>query len=319
MASKVAVILLNMGGPEKESDIRPFLKNLFSDREIIQLPLQPILSRLIIFFRTPKVIENYRKIGGGSPLIKITAAQAQALEKALHAKGLDASVHMAMRYTPPRADDAVEAAGAAGAETLLVLPLYPHNSRATTGSSLNDLHRALDASSKKFDVKEITSWCDHPNYLDALAAKVREGLDAFPDEYRDQVEVVFSAHALPQKMIDDGDPYLEETKKTVQGVQDRIGPISHHLAFQSRSGPVQWMRPGTEEVIDDLAAQGKKALLMVPVSFVSDHIETLYEIDMLYKEQALERGIAAYRRSESLNTDPAFISALAKVVTDTLV
>ncbi len=318
MASKVAVILLNMGGPENESDIRPFLKNLFSDREIIQLPLQPILSRLIIFFRTPKVIENYRKIGGGSPLIRITRAQAEALEKQLRAQGLDASVHVAMRYTPPRADEAVDAALAAGAETLLVLPLYPHNSRATTGSSLNDLHRAMDSHSEKFAVKEITSWCDHPAYLDVLAAKVREGLDAFPAEYRDQIEVVFSAHALPQKMIDDGDPYLEETKKTVQGVLDRIGPISHHLAFQSRSGPVAWMRPGTEEVIDDLASQGKKALLMVPVSFVSDHIETLYEIDILYKEQALARGIVEYRRTESLNTDRAFISALARIVFEKL-
>lgn len=318
MASKVAVILLNMGGPENESEIRPFLKNLFSDREIIQLPLQPLLSRLIIFFRTPKVIANYRKIGGGSPLIKITRAQAEALEEALHAQGRDASVHVAMRYTPPRADEAVEAALVTGAVSLLVLPLYPHYSRATTGSSLNDLHRAIQARSETLEIKEITSWCDHPAYLDALAAKVREGLHAFPQQYRDEVEVVFSAHALPQKMIDDGDPYLTETKKTVQGVLDRIGPLSYHLAFQSRSGPVAWMRPGTEEIIEDLGAKGKKALLMVPVSFVSDHIETLYEIDILYKEQALSRGIVEYRRSESLNTDPAFIAALAGIASENL-
>ncbi len=318
MSSKAAVILLNMGGPENEAQVRPFLRNLFSDREIIQLPLQPLLSRLIIFFRTPKVIENYRKIGGGSPLIKITRAQAAALEKELHAQGLEASVHVAMRYTPPRADEAVAAALAKGAQTLLVLPLYPHNSRATTGSSLNDLHRAIQARSETLEIKEITSWCDHPAYLDALAAKVRSGLEAFSSEHRDQIEVIFSAHALPQKMIDDGDPYLDETKRTVQGVLDRVGPISHHLAFQSRSGPVDWMRPGTEEVIDALAAKGKKALLMVPVSFVSDHIETLYEIDILYKEQALARGIVEYRRSESLNTDPAFIAALARIVFENL-
>jgi ferrochelatase len=319
MASKLAVILLNMGGPENEDEIRPFLRNLFSDREIIQLPLQPLLSRLIIFFRTPNVIENYRKIGGGSPLIRITRAQAEALQKELKSQGLDASVHMAMRYTPPRADDAVGAALAKGAETLLVLPLYPHNSRATTGSSLNDLHRAIDVRSEKPAVREVTSWCDHPAYLDALAAKVRKGLDTFSVEHRDKIEVIFSAHALPQKMIDDGDPYLEETEKTVQGVLDRIGPVSHHLAFQSRSGPVAWMRPGTEEVIDTLAEQGAKALLMVPVSFVSDHIETLYEIDILYKEQALAKGITEYRRTESLNTDPSFISALAKIVSENLI
>ncbi len=318
MASKAAVILLNMGGPENEGQVRPFLRNLFADREIIQLPLQPLLSRLIIFFRTPKVIKNYRMIGGGSPLIKITNAQAEALEKELQAQGLDASVHVAMRYTPPRADEAVAAALDKGAETLLILPLYPHHSRATTGSSLNDLHRSIQARSEALQIREVTSWCDHPAYLDALAAKVRAGLDAFTAEHRDQVEVIFSAHALPQKMIDDGDPYLDETKRSVQGVLDRIGPISHHLAFQSRSGPVEWMRPGTEEVIDLLAAKGKKALLMVPVSFVSDHIETLYEIDILYKEQALARGIVEYRRSESLNTDPAFIGALAGIVLEKL-
>ncbi len=318
MTSNVAIILLNMGGPENEDEIRPFLRNLFSDREIIQLPLQPLLSRLIIFFRTPKVIENYRKIGGGSPLIRITQAQAGALEKELQSQGLDASVHMAMRYTPPRADEAVKAALTNGARTLLVLPLYPHNSRATTGSSLNDLHRTIDALSEKPEVREITSWCDHPAYLDVLADKVRDGLASFPVGYRGDVEVIFSAHALPQKMIDKGDPYLEETKKTIQGVLDRVGPISHHLAFQSRSGPVQWMRPGTEEVIDTLSGQGKKALLMVPVSFVSDHIETLYEIDILYKEQALARGVVEYRRTESLNTAPAFISALAKIVMENL-
>jgi ferrochelatase len=314
MTSKLAVILLNMGGPENEDGIRPFLRNLFSDREIIQLPLQPLLSRLIIFFRTPKVIENYRKIGGGSPLIKITRAQAEALEKELHSQGLDASVHVAMRYTPPTADEAIDAALSRGAQTLLALPLYPHNSRATTGSSLNDLDRAVRARPEKFEVKEIPSWCGHPAYLDVLAGKVREGLESFSAGFRLDVEVIFSAHALPQKMIDDGDPYLEETKKTVQGVIDRVGPISYHLAFQSRSGPVKWMRPGTEEVIDNLAAQGKKALLMVPVSFVSDHIETLYEIDILYKEQALSRGIVEYRRTGSLNTDPAFIDALAQIV-----
>ncbi len=318
MASKTAVILLNMGGPENEAEVRPFLRNLFSDREIIQLPLQPLLSRLIIFFRTPKVIENYRKIGGGSPLIKITRAQAEALEKELHAQGLAASVHVAMRYTPPRADEAVGAALAGGADRLLLLPLYPHNSRATTGSSLNDMQRAIQARSETFEIREITSWCDHPAYLAALAAKVRAGLKAFSSEHRDHVEVIFSAHALPQKMIDDGDPYLDETKKTVQGVLDRIGPISQRLAFQSRSGPVEWMQPGTEEVIDELAAKGKRALLIVPVSFVSDHIETLYEIDILYKEQALARGIVEYRRSESLNTDPAFIGALAEIVLEKL-
>ena len=318
MTDKTAVILLNLGGPENEQEIRPFLLRLFSDREIIRLPMQPLLSRLIVHFRTPKVIENYRKIGGGSPLLKITRAQAEALEAALRGMGLDAPVFVAMRYTAPRSDDAVREALSQGAKTILALPLYPHFSQATTGSSLSDLNRAAAAVSEAVRIQEIKSFCDHPAYLDVLADKVRQGLNSFSPEHHGKVEVIFSAHALPQKMIDQGDPYLSEIQKTIQGVVQRVGPVFHHLAFQSRSGPVRWMKPGTDEVIRGLAAQGKKALLMVPVSFVSDHIETLYEIDILYKELAMSSGILEYRRTESLNTDPAFISALAKILMERL-
>ncbi|MEK6776300.1 MAG: ferrochelatase [bacterium] len=320
MTDKTAVILLNLGGPENEEQIRPFLLRLFSDRDIIRLPMQPLLSRLIVHFRSPKVIENYRKIGGGSPLLKITMAQAETLEAALHERGLDAHVLVAMRYTAPRSDDAVREALSRGAKTILALPLYPHFSQATTGSSLSDLGRAAAkaVTSGAIRIKEVKSFCDHPTYLDVLADKVRQGLNSFSSEHHGKVEVIFSAHALPQKMIDQGDPYLSEIQKTIQGVLQRVEPVSHHLAFQSRSGPVRWMKPGTDEVIRALAAQGKKALLLVPVSFVSDHIETLYEIDILYKELALSSGILEYRRTESLNTDPAFISALARIVTDRL-
>ena len=191
MSINRSVILLNMGGPENEEQIRPFLRNLFADKEIIQLPLQPLLSRLIIFFRTPKVIENYRLIGGGSPLIKITGAQAAALEKELHAQGVNASVHVAMRYTPPRAEGAVKQVLAKGAETILALPLYPHYSRATTGSSLNDLMKAVEAQPGKPEIKVVNSWCDHASYLDVLAKKVQEGLDSFSPEYREDVQVIF--------------------------------------------------------------------------------------------------------------------------------
>jgi ferrochelatase len=313
-----AVVLLNMGGPGKEEEIRPFLQNLFADREIIRLPFHPLLSRLIVFFRMPKVIENYRKIGGGSPLLSITRAQAQSLEQELERKGNPLPVFVAMRYTPPRAEEVVREVVALGAQNLLALPLYPHYSAATTGSSFHDLSRAVSTCGAKISIGEIRSWCDHPAYLDVLAKKVKDGLDSFSEEFRGKAEVIFSAHALPQRMIDEGDPYLEQIQTTVQGVLERTGPLPWHLAFQSRSGPVKWMRPGTEEVINDLAARGKKALLMVPVSFVSDHIETLYEIDILYKEQAFARGIVEYRRTDSLNTDPAFIAALARIVEEHL-
>ncbi len=311
MDAGISVVLLNLGGPTCIEEVRPFLLRLFSDREIIHLPLQPLLARLIVFFRLRKVLNNYRRIGGGSPLLKISRAQAEALEQRLRSGGTPVSVHLAMRYMAPTARDAVREVLKTGNRSILALPLYPHYSSATTGSSLRDLERTLKEQKEEFRMVPIQSFCDHPGYLDALSGKVRRGLESFSSELRDQVEIIFSAHALPQRMIDRGDPYLNEIRKTVQGVLQRIGPVPHHLAFQSRSGPVRWMRPGTGEMIARLAEAGKKALLMVPVSFVSDHIETLFEIDQLYKEQALSRGIVEYRRTESLNTDPGFISALA--------
>ncbi|NOY54167.1 MAG: ferrochelatase [Deltaproteobacteria bacterium] len=314
MSQKIAVILLNLGGPGTLDEVRPFLMRLFSDREIIRLPLQPLFSRLIVCFRLKNVLDNYRKIGGGSPILKITQQQGEALQDRLRRSGIDASVRIAMRYTSPTASEVVAEIEREEADKVIALPLYPHYSRTTTGSSLNDLDRAFEKAGIRKEYTAVRSWCDHPAYLDVLASKVREGLADFPEECRDEVEVVFSAHALPQRMIDEGDPYLSEIEKTVRGVVERVDGISHHLAFQSRSGPVKWMRPGTEEVIDRLAAAGKKALLMVPVSFVSDHIETLYEIDMLYRDRAKERGITEYRRTESINIDPEFINVLARIV-----
>ncbi len=312
MGAKTAVLLLQMGGPDSLEAIEPFLYNLFSDRDIIRLGpafMQPLLARSISRKRAKKVTEYYRKIGGKSPIRELTEQQAVELEKAL---GGDYRCFVAMRYSHPDTSEALTAIAAAGCDSIIALSLYPHYSRATVGSSVNELYRVLKKGSKPFNLTTITQFYDNPAYIAALSEKVERGLAGFPD--RSKVELVFSAHGLPQSFIDSGDPYLDHIQETVRLTMANFGGVSHHLAFQSRAGPVKWLEPSTEDTINRLAASGCKNLLMVPLSFVSDHIETLYEIDIQYKEEAVTRGITNFRRTEALNSSPAFISMLADLV-----
>ena len=311
MQKKTGIILLNLGGPEKPQDVAPFLYNLFSDREIIRLGpawLQKPLAWLIARSRAPKSRKTYARIGGGSPLIRITALQAQALEEALRPEG-EFRVVTAMRYWYPRAASALERLAAEGISDIVALPLYPHYSCATTGSSLSDLKEAIAASPTTFHLREIVSWPDHPSYISCLAEHIKRGLADFAGR---QVQVVYSAHSLPVAFIDQGDPYLEHLRKTIQGVEVLTGRKGL-LCFQSRSGPVRWLSPSTPETLQNLARAGCKDILMVPISFVSDHVETLYEIDLLYKEMAGDLGMRL-ESSESLNTDPAFIKCLKDII-----
>ena len=311
MQKKTGIILLNLGGPEKQRDVAPFLYNLFSDREIIRLGpawLQRPLAWLIACSRAPKSRKTYARIGGGSPQTRITAQQGQALEKALRSEG-DFRVVMAMRYWYPRAAEALEKLAGEGISDIVALPLYPHYSCATTGSSLSDLKAAIAASPTTFHLREIVSWPDHPSYISCLAEHIRSGLADFAGR---QVQIVYSAHSLPADFIDQGDPYLEHLWKTIRGVEALTGRKGL-LCFQSRSGPVRWLSPSTPETIRDLAGSGCKDILMVPISFVSDHVETLYEIDLLYKEMARDLAMRL-ESTESLNTDPAFINCLKDIV-----
>ncbi len=312
MGAKTAVLLLQMGGPDSLDAIEPFLYNLFSDRDIIRLGpafMQPFLARSISRKRAKKVTEYYRKIGGKSPIRELTEQQATELEKAL---GDDYRCFVAMRYSHPDTTEAVAAITAEGFGSIIALSLYPHYSRATVGSSVNELYRVLKKGTAPFNISTITQFYDNPAYIAALSEKVEKGLAGFPD--RSTVELVFSAHGLPQSFIDSGDPYLDHIQETVRLTMANFGGVSHHLAFQSRAGPVKWLEPSTEATIARLAASGCTNLLMVPLSFVSDHIETLYEIDIQYKEDALERGITSFHRTEALNSSPAFISMLAALV-----
>lgn len=313
------IVLLNMGGPDSLDAIEPFLYNLFADRDLIHLPLGSVLqrpfARLISHFRAKKVRGNYAAIGGKSPLLRWTAGQAEGIARSL---GPAFRPYVAMRYWQPRAEETLRQLAADGVERAVVVSMYPHYTGATTGSSLNDFRRSAARVCPGLKYSVIEQWYDWPGYLDALAGRIREGLTRFPAGIRDQVQILFSAHALPQKFIDRGDPYLEHVLATVKGAMQRVGERDWHLGFQSRSGPVRWMEPDTVEVLDRLAEEGHEAVLMVPISFVSDHIETLHEIDIEYAEHAAERGIRFFERSPSLNDHPDFIRAMAELVTDHL-
>jgi protoporphyrin/coproporphyrin ferrochelatase len=308
------VILLNMGGPDSPDSIRPFLYNLFSDREIIRLgpaflqkPFASILSRV----RARHAKQIYGEIGGKSPIPAITKAQALALQNELRSMdeasiGSPFRVSVGMNYWKPFIKDAVINMASYRVDELVALSLYPQYSRATTGSAMKSFRDSADGLHLKY--RCIESWHAHPLYIDALVEKIMEGMTAFSQ----RPVVLFSAHSLPQKLIDEGDPYLENIKGTISMLEDRI-KMNCRLSFQSRSGPVKWLGPSTEETLSDLANAGVRNLLVVPISFVSDHVETLYEIDILYKELAESLGINL-KRTESLNTSPTFIRCLADLV-----
>ncbi len=311
---KKALVLLNMGGPDSVAAVEPFLYQLFSDRDLIQLPLGALLqkpfAKLISHFRAKTVRENYRRIGGKSPLLHWTQLQA---EKTCDQLGENWQAFVAMRYWMPRADDVVQRIAAQGIKDAVVVSLYPHYTGATTGSSIKDFRRAVSQHAPELNCRYIEEWHDLPPYLDALAECVQEGLRHVPEEQRAQLTLLFSAHALPQKFIDRGDPYQKHVKETVAGVMQRVGDYAWQIGYQSRSGPVQWMSPDT---LDLIAAAGKdnRALLVIPVSFVSDHIETLEEVDVEFRDHAKEHGVPWFGRVPALNDRQSFIDALVSLV-----
>lgn len=322
---KTAIVLFNLGGPDNLASVEPFLVNLFSDREIIELPLgaalQPVMARIIAKMRGPSVRRHYARIGGGSPQLRITRAQADALEEQLNAGTSGAGpfrVFIAMRYSRPSSADTLEAIAAEGIRRIVTLTLFPHWSKATTGSSRNELDRALADprwAPGRFEVSHIEHYYDDPGYLDAMTATVRDAWEAIPRDRRNRTVILFSAHGLPQKFIDEGDPYVAHIQATRWGILERLNlPNRQLLAYQSRTGPVKWLGPGTGDVIRELGREGVKDLFIVPLSFVSDHIETLYEVDLLFADAAHKAGITGYYRPMALNAHPLFISALNRLV-----
>lgn len=300
-----------MGGPNSPDDVAPFLFNLFSDREIIQLG-PPLLQKPIAWFisrrRAPKSRSIYGKIGGGSPLLTITLQQASALQSSLKEEG-DYIATVAMRYWPPFADEAVDLLLKQGVDSITALTLYPHYSKATTGSSVIHLKKSLNRLAPHIPLKVISSYPTQPFYIQALAENIQKGLRLFPDN---NIQIIYSAHSLPVSFIKDGDPYVNHINETINALE-QITRQKGRLCFQSKSGPVEWLSPSTPETLERLAEEGCKNILVVPVSFVSDHVETLYEIDMLYREKAKALGMNLLS-TPSLNTHPRFICGLKELV-----
>jgi ferrochelatase len=316
---RVGVLLLNLGGPEQLEDVQPFLFNLFSDPEIIRLPfpwLQRPLAWLISSSRAKQSQDNYQQIGGGSPLRRITEQQADALKAALADKGEEAEIYLAMRYWYPFTEEAVAQIKRDAIEKLVVLPLYPQFSISTSGSSFRLLERLWleDPDLERIAYTVIPSWYARPGYTQAMADLIAQELDKLDNP--DDAHIFFSAHGVPVSYVEEaGDPYQREIEHCTDLIMRSLNrPNPHTLAYQSRVGPVEWLQPYTEDAIEDLANRGVKDLVVVPISFVSEHIETLQEIDIEYRELAETAGIQGFHRVPALNTHPLFINDMAEMV-----
>jgi ferrochelatase len=322
-----SVLLLNLGGPETLADVRPFLYRLFSDPEIIRIK-NPAFRRLLAWgisrAREKKSQNLYRQIGGGSPLRRITESQAAELETALAAEGVPARVHVGMLCGKPSIEEAFNHIAAGGVRRLTLLPLFPQYSGTTTGACFRRVRTLATLAKKrklpeKIEISYIEDWYKNPLYIDAITDTIAAGLERFPENERSDVHIFYSAHSLPERYIKEGDPYLDRTRECVSLINDRLNErfnygMDYSLAFQSKVGPVKWLEPSAENALRILARRGVRKVLAVPVSFVSDHIETLYELDIAYRNLAAELGIMEFQRAESLNVRPKFIAALADIV-----
>jgi ferrochelatase len=314
MKSKIAVVLLNMGGPDSLEAIEPFLFNLFQDPDIFKIPFgQKIFAKLISKLRTSKVVEQYKKIGGKSPINEYTEKQRELLETSLRNANINADVLIAMRYWKPLTSDTIKIIKANDYSKIILLPLYPHYSSVTTGSSFNEWNRQY--SGEKNRVVEIKSFFNQKEYLNGVSKRIDEGLELFPNTLKGKTELLFSAHSIPQKLVDDGDPYQEQILESIRLIMElRNNSEKFHISYQSKVGPVKWLKPSTEEMIKNLGESGVENLLVIPISFVSDHIETLFELNIEYRKIANESNIKNYKVMTGLNDSPIFISQLHNLV-----
>jgi ferrochelatase len=316
--TRVAVVLFNLGGPDCPEAIKPFLLNLFRDPAILRVPpfIRPILARVIARARVKPATENYAILGGKSPLLELTQEQANALDAALAGTGIEARCFIAMRYWHPFSNEAARAVRAWNPDEVLLLPLYPQFSTTTTGSSLIDWREAAVKAGLAKKVTTLCCWFADAGYIQATAAILRRALDRARAESAAPIRVLFSAHGLPEIIVQQGDPYQYQVETTVAAVVKALGEadLDHTVCYQSRATPQKWLDPSTEAVIEQ-AAHDKVAVLVVPIAFVSEHSETLVELDVEYRELAEKMGVPGYYRAPAQNSDAGFITALAGLVT----
>jgi ferrochelatase len=311
---RTGVVLFQLGGPDSLEAIEPFLFNLFSDPDIIDFPFARIgrkpLAKLISSTRARKVQHHYATIGGCSPIRRFTEQQALALQLRLNESGIDARCFLAMRYWHPFTADAIEQLRASHCDEVVLLPLYPQYSSTTTGSSLNEWRRRFQDS---LPVYSVAPFYRHHLYLEALAEKIAETLARFSDPRRP--ELVFSAHSVPVSVIEQGDPYQRQIEETVELVMQRGGWANRHrLCYQSKVGASKWLQPSLHQTLRALSTENAREVCVVPISFVSDHVETLGEIDHEARHAAAAFGITQFEMTSGLNNSPTFISALADLV-----
>jgi len=318
-APKLAIVLFQLGGPDSLEAVEPFLFNLFSDPDILPIPLvggllRKPLARRIARNRAPRVAEHYRAIGSHSPIGILTARQAAALDAALR-PDFDPTVTVAMRYWHPTTEDAVALVRSGNFDQIVLLPLYPQYSYATTLSSLKEWNRcyrppsAADASK----VRAIGDFHRHPLYIEALVDRINTTFRQF--DQRGDVHIVFSAHGIPLSLVEKGDPYPQQIQGTVQAVMERGAWTNpHSLCFQSRVGPLKWLEPSTTATLERLGHEGVKRILIVPLAFVTEHVETLHEINIEAREIAEHAGVSQFRMMPAVGTHPKFIACLADLV-----
>lgn len=311
--SKIAVVLLNLGGPDSLEAVQPFLENLFNDPDIFKLPFQKSLARFISKKRAPKVEKEYELIGGKSPINEWTEKQRSMLENKLRNSGNDVNVMVAMRYWKPLTQEVVTVVETGNYDIVIMLPLYPHYSISTTGSSFNEWKRFYKGDKSK--LVYVDSYQTHPLYIKAISERIDDSLFRFPEEVRKGVQLVFSAHGTPVSYLKKGDPYSFQIKETIGAVMKlRNNSHEYHQCFQSKVGPAKWLEPATDKMIEELAAKGKKHLLIIPISFVSDHVETSFELDIEYRHVADRVGIEKYIVMTGLNDSQTFVNALSDIV-----
>lgn len=313
-----AILFLQLGGPETLEEVPRFLYRLFSDPDVIRVRpalLRKAIAASITLLRKNASRKLYASIGGGSPIRRLTEAQAAGTEALLKASGLDVVVRAAMTCSAPLVEDVVRDLAGQGVERFLAFPLYPQYSLTTTKGALQRTREAVRRDAPSARLVELSSWPTHPLFVEAHAESIREELAKFPDPRPQATHLLFSAHSIPKKLVTrEGDPYPTEVEASVRAVSERLawdGPIT--LAYQSKLGPVEWLGPPTLEVLRELGRQRCRQVLVVPIAFVTDHVETLQEIDQLFAEAARAAGIAHFRRTPGLNDRPVFLRALSEL------
>lgn len=314
--TRLAVVLFNLGGPDRPEAVQPFLFNLFNDPAIIRLP-QPLrwgLATLISRRRAPVAAEIYRPLGGGSPLLPNTQAQAQALEQALDGMGT-VKVFIAMRYWHPRSDETAAAVKAFAPDEIVLLPLYPQFSTTTTASSLKDWTASARRAGLAAPTRTVCCYATESGFIEAAAALIRPAYEKAAAAGKPRL--LFTAHGLPQRVVDGGDPYQKQVEATAAAIVKRLAlpDLDAVISYQSRVGPLEWLKPYTEDELQRAGAD-KVPLVVVPIAFVSEHSETLVELDITYREEALKLGVPLYERVATVGTQPAFIAGLAGLVRD---